>query len=183
MRIVALAASLSLVIACGSKEATPSGPPPPPPVTAAPPAAAPPAAPPAAAPPAAAAGHLTLASGVLTIEIGGARKEFALRATGEVIVDGVVIGRLSADGVATDGAGKRLAAIAGDGTVTIVGEAETFTVAPDGSATRAGEPLVTISADGVLAGPALGEAAAGSKIAISGDVAARPALIFAWLVL
>jgi len=194
VRLVLLAVSLSLIIACGSKEATPSGTPPPPPVTAAPPAAAPPAAappaaappaaaPPAAAPTAAAAGHLALASGALTIEIGGARKEFALRATGEVIVDGVVIGRLSADGLATNGTGKRLATIAADGTVTIAGEDETFTVAPDGSATRAGKPLVTISADGVLEGAALGEAAAGSKIAIRGDVAARQALIFAWLVL
>mgnify|MGYP001172776262 FL=1 len=184
MRLVLLAASLSLIIACGSKEATPSGPPPTPPVAAAPPAAAPPAAaPPAAAPTAAAVGHLPLATGALAIEIGGARKEFALRATGEVIADGAVIGRLSGDGVATNGTGKRLATIAADGTVTIVGEAETFTVAPDGSATRAGTPLVTIGADGVLGGAAVAEAAAGSKIAISGDVAARQALIFAWLVL
>lgn len=179
MRLVLLAASLSLIIACGSKEATPSGPPPTPPVAAAPPAAAPPAAaPPAAAPTAAAVGHLPLATGALAIEIGGARKEFALRATGEVIADGAVIGRLSGDGVATNGTGKRLATIAADGTVTIVGEAETFTVAPDGSATRAGTPLVTIGADGVLKNTTITKTTTNNKITISGDVTTHQTLIF-----
>lgn len=101
-----------------------------------------------------------------------------LDATGKVTGDDKDLGTVSADGTFKGPDGAVLATITADGAVTFTGESETITVSPEGTVTAKGAEVLSIGADGKLAGLLTKET---GPMTYQGSPAARRTMMFVWL--
>jgi hypothetical protein len=140
-----------------------------------------PTTPPPTTPPATpTAGTLVLGDVKLVGEEGGKPTELALDKTGKVTIDGKQVAEVTTAGeLKVDG--NVVATIAADGNVTINGEPdEELTIREDGALVgKGGKTAFEIADDGTVTGPLAAEMK--SKLTVTGDRAARRALILAFV--
>jgi hypothetical protein len=140
-----------------------------------------PTTPPPATPPATpAAATLVLGDVKLVAEEGGKKVELALDKTGKVTGEGKQVGEVTTAGeLKVDG--NVVATIAADGKVSMKGEpAEQITIREDGGLVgKDGTVMLEIADDGTVKGPLTAEMK--GKVTISGDKAARRALMLAFV--
>jgi len=95
-------------------------------------------------------------------------KEIAtLTSAGEMMVDGKVVMKLSADGLVTDAEGKS--------------DSKPITVRADGAVLEGDTVMIEVGADGALVGKVVDAEMHGAKLQVTGAPETRRALMFAWL--